>query len=346
MSAASLENYGFQKVVVVLGVALMAVKFSAWALTGSVAILTDAMESIVNVAAGFIGLYALYLSAKPRDKEHPFGHGRVEVISSSIEGTMIAVAGILIIIEAADNLLHPKEISDLGVGIFLVAAAAVANYAVGRAAVAKGRKNRSQALVASGKHLCSDTYSSVGIIAGLLIVYAAMSAGYDARWLDSCIALLFGGIIIYTGARVVKDSMDTIMDKADSELISHVVACLNCHRHDHWIDIHNLRIIKHGSTLMIDMHVTLPKTMTVEQQSREMKEVLQAIEERFGDSVELSMNAEPCHEFSCCNCSIDCQERREPFVGHVRWTVQSLSQCCPHAVCRRVIRIHDPEDER
>ena len=193
------DNFEFQKIIVVLGFTLMAIKFIAYALTGSVAILTDAMESIVNVVAACVGIYALYLSAQPADRTHPFGHGKIEVISSAIEGTMIMVAGVLIILETIDSFLHPGTIQQLDIGLVLVALAAVANYAVGRAAIRKGRKNRSPALEASGKHLCSDTYSSIGILIGLAVVYVAQWMGYDAQWLDSTIAAIFGAIIIITG---------------------------------------------------------------------------------------------------------------------------------------------------
>ena len=148
MDSAVKENYDFQKIIAVLGVSLMAVKFVAYYLTGSVAILTDALESIVNVVAAFVGLFALYLSAQPADRTHPFGHGKIEVISATVEGVMIIVAGALIIMESVDSLLHPGEIRDLDVGLLIVAFAALANYAVGRIAIRRGRKNRSPALVA------------------------------------------------------------------------------------------------------------------------------------------------------------------------------------------------------
>ena len=164
------ENYEFQKVIVVLGFTLLIIKYIAYFLTGSVAIFTDATESIVNVVAACIGMYALYLSAQPPDKSHPFGHGKIEIISSAIEGTMIMVAGGLIILESVQSFFNPGEISDLDIGLVLVALAAVANYVVGRIAIAKGRKSRSPALEASGKHLCSDTYSSIGILIGLVVL--------------------------------------------------------------------------------------------------------------------------------------------------------------------------------
>ena len=138
---AAKENYQFQKIVAVVGVLLFVIKFIAWYITDSVAVLTDALESVINVVSGFIGLYSLYLSSLPRDENHPYGHGKVEFISASIEGTLISVAGVVIIYEAILNLQHPKVISSLDYGIYLIAVTAVVNYIVGMIAVKKGKKN-------------------------------------------------------------------------------------------------------------------------------------------------------------------------------------------------------------
>ena len=154
----SKENYNFQKLVAVVGVSLFVIKIIAWYLTNSVAILTDALESVINVIAGFIGLYSLYLSAQPRDANHPYGHGKVEFVSAAIEGTLITTAGFVIIYQAIINLRNPREIGQLDYGIALVAITALVNFGVGFFAIKKGSKNNSLALIASGKHLQSDTY--------------------------------------------------------------------------------------------------------------------------------------------------------------------------------------------
>ncbi|MCL1905291.1 MAG: cation diffusion facilitator family transporter, partial [Methanomassiliicoccaceae archaeon] len=193
VSSGALENYKYQRYVAALSGIILLVKFFAWSLTGSAAILTDALESIVNVGAGVIGLYALYLSMKPRDFDHPYGHGRAEFLSATMEGAMITIAGILIIMEAVRSILDPKEIPNLEIGMLLILATAVANFAVGTGAVAKGKRNRSQALIASGKHLQSDSYSSFGIILGLIILFLLTAmTNYDVLWIDGAIALVFG----------------------------------------------------------------------------------------------------------------------------------------------------------
>ena len=337
MSDASRENYDFQKIVVAVGASLFIIKFVAYFLTSSVAIFTDAMESIVNVVAGAVGLYALYLSSQPADRSHPYGHGRIETVSASIEGSMIAVAGVLIIYEAIQNILNPKEISDLDIGLLLIIFAAAVNFAVGTAALRKGRKNRSIALEASGRHLRTDTYSSVGIIIGLSALYVGTSLGYDVKILDPLIALVFGAIIIFTGAKVIKKATDEIMDKADEEILGKVVDCLNEHRSEDWIDIHNLRIIKYGSKLHIEMHVTLPAKMTIFEEENQKRRLQEAIISLFGDSVDMIMMPEPCKEFSCIHCDRDCEDRRADFIHHVKWNLDTLVQGQQHAYGNRVV---------
>src|SRR5262249_5269491 len=151
-----------------------------------------ALESTVNVVAGFISLYSLYVAAKPRDEDHPYGHGKAEFVSAAVEGSMIMVAGLIIIYEAINNFIHPHEITNLDYGIILVSFAALIKYATGWYCVRVGKKNNSLALTASGKHLQSDTYSTLGIIAGLFLIWI-----FKWPWLDAAVAILFAFIIIF-----------------------------------------------------------------------------------------------------------------------------------------------------
>ena len=165
------ENIKVQQWVAAISVVLLAAKFYAYYLTRSVAILTDALESIVNVAAGFIGLYSLYVSAKPRDRDHPYGHGKAEFLSAAIEGTLIGAAGAIILYKAGMQLINPVPIKQLDLGILLLAATALVNYVTGFICERTGKRNNSLALLASGKHLKSDTWSTIAILAGLGLLY-------------------------------------------------------------------------------------------------------------------------------------------------------------------------------
>src|SRR5688572_920762 len=165
------QNLQVQKWVAGISVLLLAVKFFAYYLTRSVSILTDALESIVNVAAGFIGLYSLYVSAKPRDSDHPYGHGKAEYISAAVEGTLILSAGFIVIYKSVMHLIKPVLINNIDRGIYLIAITAVINFIMGFIARRTGIRNGSLALIASGKHLQSDSYTTFGILAGLALLY-------------------------------------------------------------------------------------------------------------------------------------------------------------------------------
>lgn len=312
----SKENYNFQKLVAVVGVSLFVIKLVAWYLTNSVAILTDALESTINVIAGFIGLYSLYLSAQPRDANHPYGHGKVEFVSAAIEGTLITTAGLVIIYEAINNLKHPHEIGRLDYGIILVAITALINFGVGYFAVKKGEKNNSLALIASGKHLQTDTYTTFGIIIGLVLI---LLTGFV--WLDSVVALIFAFIIIYTGYKIVRGSIAGIMDEADEALLKRAVELLESSRDENWVDLHNLRIIKYGSTLHLDCHLTVPWYFNVRDAHAEVDKMDRLINENFGESVEMFVHTDACMDYSCQICTkTDCPVRRADFVKKLDWT--------------------------
>jgi len=332
VTEASAENYSFQKVIAVLAVTLLIIKFVAWSITSSMAIFTDAMESIVNVVAAFMGLYALYLSAQPADKSHPYGHGKVELISSFVEGVMIVTAGVLIVFEAIESLINPEEIRSLDWGLLLLFLTAVANFVVGRMAIRRGKKNRSPALVASGKHLCSDTYSTVGVTAALLVMIGLRNLGYNINWIDSGVAIVLGIIIGITGIRVVRTSLDGFMDKTDDELVQEIATVINGYRHNDWVDVHDLRVIKYGPLIHIDLHVMFPREMAVSELKKEQDEIYLALRGRFGKQVEVTLMGEPCTDALCQHCRCECGCRSAEFVGTVEWSVETMTDTNEHHI--------------
>ncbi len=322
------ENIRIQQLVVGIGLLLFAVKLAAWYLTGSVAILSDALESTVNVVAGFIGWYSLRISAKPRDEAHPYGHGKVEFLSAGLEGALVAMAGMAIIYEALHNLREPRPIGRIDTGIWLTAAAGGINYLVGWLAVRKGRANRSLALVASGRHLQTDTYTTIGIIGGLWLV---RFTGW--QWVDSLVALVLALMIIVTGYRILRSSLAGIMDEADRELIGRFVRYLDAHREENWIDLHNLRIIKYGSVMHLDFHLTVPWFLTVREAHREIDRLGQLIRAEFGEGLEMFVHTDGCLPFSCGICAKkECRERLHPFRRRVGWTVENVSSDEKHRI--------------
>ena len=323
---AALYNLKIQKRIAVISILLLITKTIAWYITGSVAILTDAFESIVNVVAGLIGVYSLYVSAKPMDRDHPYGHGKAEFISAAIEGSMISIAGILIIYEAINNLIHPHVIKKLDYGIILVAVTGLVNYIAGSICIKTGKKNNSLALISSGKHLQTDTWSTLGIVVGLILILIT-----DLIWLDSAVAILFSLFILFTGYKILRSSVAGIMDEADTSLLEKMVQMLNANRRENWIDLHNLRIIKYGSRIHLDCHLTVPWYLNVHEAHAEIDALSALVKNEYGESVELFVHSDGCLDFSCNICTkTDCNVRQHPFEKKVVWTMENISSNRKH----------------
>lgn len=322
------ENYNFQKIIAIVGVLLFAVKLVAWYLTNSVAILTDALEGIVNVISAFIGLYSLYLSSLPKDKNHPYGHGKVEFLSAALEGVMIAFAGVWIIFEAVNHIINPQQIKELDLGILLIVIAAIVNLIIGLIAVKKGKKNNSLALIASGQHLISDTLTTGGVIIGLIVILFT-----NLLWIDSAVAVIFGVVIIFTGFKIIRKSISGIMDEADEDLLKQLVEWVYKNRSKNWIDLHNLRIIKYGSILHIDCHITLPWYFTVREAHHEIDTIEKIVQQKFGKSVEFFIHSDDCQPISCRVCSKhDCEKRINAFEKKIEWTIENIRKDEKHKI--------------
>jgi cation diffusion facilitator family transporter len=321
-------NLKVQKWIAFISILLFIAKIIAWWLTNSVAILTDALESIVNVVAGLIGVYSLYVSAKPKDLDHPYGHGKVEFISAAIEGTLITVAGCFIIYECINNLMTKHDLKKLDYGLILVAFTAVINFVAGTICVRTGRKNNSLALIASGKHLQTDTWTTLGIVVGLILILVT-----KISWIDSAIALFFALLIIYTGYKILRSSVAGIMDEADEALLKGMVDKLNKHRVPNWVDLHNLRIIKYGGTLHLDCHLTVPWYLNVIEAHSEIDALSGLVKMEYGESVELFVHSDACMEFSCPICTkADCPVRQHAFQKKIEWTIGNISKNNKHNI--------------
>lgn len=314
------ENIRIQQWVLVIGIILLSIKSAAWFLTNSVAILTDALEGIINVLSAGMGLYALWLSSKPRDKNHPYGHGKVEFLSAGIEGTLIGVAGGLIIWESVQRLIVPMPVQSLDIGILLVTVAGGVNAILGWLAIKTGKKNHSLALESSGRHLMSDAWSTLGLIVGLGILYLT---GFI--WLDALVAIIFGIIILWTGLRIVRRSVAGMMDEADMTLLEDLIDYLNNARREQWVDIHNLRIIKFGSVIHIDCHLTLPWYFSVREAHTEVEQLEALVRARYGKRVELFVHTDGCLPSACHLCKmLSCAERQAPFGQRVEWKLDNV----------------------
>ncbi|MDO8368740.1 MAG: cation diffusion facilitator family transporter [Saprospiraceae bacterium] len=311
-----------QQWVVITSIALFVLKVLAYLLTNSVAVLTDALESTVNVVTGFTGLYSLRLAAKPRDDDHPYGHGKIELISASFEGILILVAGLIIVYEALINLVHPHVVGQLNTGILIISFTALVNFALGWWCIRTARKHHSVALEASGKHLHSDTWTTAGIVVGLLLLRFTGIA-----WIDSGIALVFAIFIIVEGGKIVRKTVAGLTDEADAELLKRLIEALNQQKREAWIDLHNLRVIKYGPILHLDCHITVPWYFNVNQAHAEVGALENLIAEEFQQSLEMFVHTDGCVPPNSCRVCplLDCKVRQSAFEGRLEWTLENVT---------------------
>lgn len=256
----------------------IALKTSAWLLTGSVGLLSDAAESLVNLVAAVVAMGALHWSAKPADEDHAYGHAKVEYFSAGVEGGLIFVAAISIAVTAVLRLFDPQPIDQVGVGVAVAAGAGVVNLMVGLALVRAGRDFRSITVEANGRHLLTDVITSVGVIAGVLAVVAT---GWER--LDPIIALLVAANIVVTGAHLLRRSFSGLMDKAldagDLRVVGEVMDAFR--RRGVGIDFHAVRTREAGSRRFVSMHILVPGDWTVQQGHDLAEEVEEAIRDRL-----------------------------------------------------------------
>lgn len=303
-------------VTVLLGI----VKFIAYFLTGSNAILTDALESIINVIAGSFALYSLYYASHPQDRNHPYGHGKIEFISSGFEGALIFIAGMSMIGKAVYGFFYPPQLASLATGTFLTGISGAINGGLGYYLIKTGRRQTSPTMVADGQHLLTDTYSSAALVVGLIVLQLT-----GIMWLDQVLTLLFGLFILYTGYRLLRGSVAGLLDEADYETLGQIIDILNAHRRDKWIDIHNLRIQKYGGFLHIDCHLTLPWYDNLEAVHSEVEALENLVSAQMPNRVELFVHADPCQPSACPICKVhDCPERQHPFEKRLPWKLENL----------------------
>lgn len=315
------DKLAFQKLIAVFGIILFIGKIIAWKLTSSDAVFSDAMESIVNVISAFMGLYSLYLAAKPKDEDHPYGHGKVEFVTSGIEGALIAIAGIMIIYEGINSLITGKILEKLDWGIAIIAATAIINYLLGYISIKKGKHENSHVLISSGKHLQSDTITTLGVVISLIVVYFT-----KIYWLDSVVALIFGFYIIFIGYKIIRKSLSGIMDEQDPDLLNQIIKVLEENRRTEWIDVHNMKIQQFGANLHIDAHITLPWYYSLRDAHNEMEKMIILLAKNTKRSVEFNFHMDDCKPISCPICQIaDCPVRERDFVKRVTWNPENVT---------------------
>jgi len=299
---------------------LLGLKFWAYRLTGSQAVFSDAMESIVNVLAASLSLGMLFISSKPADSDHPYGHGKFEFFSAIFEGGLIAFAAAMILVESVQALVEPTPIRHLDNGIFIIAFTGVANLLLGTYLLLLGKRGHSPSLMASGKHVIADFITTAAVVVGLVVVKFT-----NLFWLDPVIAIAVAIHLGYTGMRVAWESMGALVDREDKSLLTVLQKTFT----DNWfpgiIRIHHTRIMRSGNYHHIDAHVILPEFWDVKTAHAETNKFEKKVIDQYPHEGEIHFHMDPCRRAYCAVCDVaECPVRQEKFSGRKPHTFDEL----------------------
>jgi cation diffusion facilitator family transporter len=301
-----------------VSIVLLGAKYAAYRLTGSTAILSDALESIVNVVAAVFALGGLVFAGRPADRNHPYGHGKIEFFSAAFEGGLIAFAAVLILYEVAQSLLRGVEIRQLEAGVGIVLAAGLANLLLGIFLVRTGRRHDSLTLVADGQHVLADFWTSLGIVVGLLLVRLT-----GLVWLDPAVAGLVALNLMRTGVRLVRHAAGGLLDEEDTGLLGRLLGVLQRHLGRGVIRVHHLRAIRAGRFHHVDAHLVVPEFWPVDRAHELAEDLAAEVIRELGVEGELVFHTDPCHRAYCAMCDLDdCPVRRAPFAGRPPLTLE------------------------
>lgn len=291
-----------------IGLLMLTMKGGAYLITDSAAILSDAMESVVHVIATGFALYSIILVGRPADKRHPYGYGKIEYISAGTEGALIVLAAIAICYEAISDIVAGHQPKELDVGTWVIAAAGAINLALGFYLITTGKRTKSLTLIADGKHVLTDSYTSIGVVIGLVLV---MITGETL--LDPLFAIAVALNIVITGYSLMRESMRGLMNVVDPETLERTVAAVRRVRTHDMIDMHRLRAWRAGQQRFIDFHLTLPYYLQLREAHDVQHLVHDAICDEFDEHAEVLIHLDGCN-FSCCRfCpKPDCPVRAHP----------------------------------
>ncbi len=314
------QRIGIMGGILALSFVVLAVKAAAYLLTGSAALLADAIESIANVVTGAFGLYCAWWSTRPPDDDHPYGHGRLEHLTAGFSGVVVAVAGVGIVREAIPAILDPEPAARLGAGLLIALVAGVANGAAGSFLLLRARRLESPSMAGEGWHLLSDTATTAGAIAGVLL---ARATGVHA--LDGVAALIFGLFVLISAARLLFEAGARLVDRFEPPLLEAIARGLERQRRPEWIEVHLLRARSTGSTFMADFHVTLPRYWDLQRVDEEQHVVARALVRELGRPGEVLVHPDPCEPDQCGLCGVAaCPVRAVPRTLHEIWTAARL----------------------
>lgn len=280
---------------IAVGAAVLGLKLVAWRVTGGAALFSDAAENSVNVATAVMTVATLLWAARPADAGHNYGHGKAEFFAAVVEGVLIVVAALLILRHAWDVWRHPVPLERPGVGLMFTVAAALGNAAWARVLIRNGRRMRSPALVADGRHILSDVVTSAGVFAGVVLVVVT-----GLRWLDPLVGALAAAMVLASGFHLIRDSVGGLLDAAPAEgerariraILATIVMDEAGHAHSDAFEVHDLRVRQAGRSAFMEFHLVVPGAMSVAQAHRICDRMEAALKEEM-DGLRVTIHVEP-----------------------------------------------------
>ena len=302
---------------IVTGVIVLGLKFMAFHISGSAALKSDAIENVANVVAAVFALGAVVFADKPADREHPYGHGKIEHFSAAFEGGLISLAAALIGYEAINAMVTGAKLQNLTTALLINFGAGLMNGALGLFLIRQGMRQRSHALVADGHHVLSDFYTTLGLAAGLLLVKAT-----GLTILDPLMALAVCLLLAWTGFKLVRSSSDALLDAEDPQVVRRLVEVINRVRPADIIAVHELRTLRSGRYTHVDIHLVVPEFYAIGQGHEVADAFGKRVLAEAGLEGELHTHVDPCQQAFCSQCAVkDCPVRRLPQTTDARTTL-------------------------
>lgn len=303
----------------IIGLSMFVFKITAYLITGSAAIFSDAAESIVHVLATGMALFSIFLSSRPADNSHPYGHGNIEYFSAGIEGLLIIIAAVVIIYEGVNSIIAGPELKQLGIGAVVITLASIVNLLLGNYLIRTGKKTNSITLVADGKHVLTDSITSFGVIIAVMLVIIT-----GILLLDPIIAILVALNILFTGYKLIRESIGGLMNEVDQQKLDKLTDKLISIKKDYWIDIHELRFWQSGDRVFIDFHLILPYFFNIKQTHEEEAFIRKELQKDF-ERTDLKVHLDYCISDLCKFCSYDeCKVRKEVKSRDFSWNQSKL----------------------
>ena len=306
---------------IAVSIFLFACKFAAFRMTSSQAIFSDAIESIVNIFTALMAFWVIHYAVKPADKDHPYGHGKIEYLSAILEGVLISFAAVVIILQAVQAYFEGESLTSLMEGLFLIGFAGIINLMLGLYLVRVGKSKNSIALEASGKHIIADFWTSAAVIFGLILVWAT-----KIYWMDSVIAIVVSLHLIKEGYGLVRKSIGGLLDEEEVEVLERMRELILKNPEEGIIQVHHLRVLRSGQYHHVDAHVVVPEFWSVEEAHDRTIAYEKKIFNQYEYIGEFHFHTDPCRKLYCQFCDVEeCPVRKEAFIKRREMSLKELT---------------------